>query len=168
MIFKDYYKILGLETNKVNNDEIKIAFREQAKKYHPDVNGGNSSTEERFKDINEAYRVLSNSSSKRKYDRMWNTHVGKKQVKQSYEESKRDKDSVFSDFFNMFFGAPMETNKQDETRTVKKKIPVKGENVETEINVDIEDAYFGTEKKISLRTVNRKNENLFCKNSIRY
>lgn len=38
MIFKDYYKILGLETNKVNEDEIRIAFREQAKKYHPDVN----------------------------------------------------------------------------------------------------------------------------------
>ena len=47
-----------------------------------------------------------------------------------------------------------------------KKVPVKGDNVETEINVGIEDAYFGTEKKISLRTVNRKNENLFCKNTI--
>ena len=41
MIFKDYYKILGLENNRVNSDEIKIAFREQAKKYHPDVNTGN-------------------------------------------------------------------------------------------------------------------------------
>ncbi len=155
MIFKDYYKILGLETNKVNRDQIKIAFREQAKKYHPDVNAENSSAEERFKDINEAYRVLSNTTSKRKYDRMWNTHVGKKQVKQAYEESKRDKDSVFSDFFNMFFGTPVETDKV-ETKNSKKKVPIKGENVETEINVEIEDAYFGTEKKISLRTVNGK------------
>lgn len=154
MIFKDYYKILGLETNKVTADEIKIAFREQAKKYHPDVNGGNSKTEERFKDINEAYRVLASSSTKRKYDRMWNTHVGKKQAKQSYEESKREKDSLFSDFFNMFFGAPAEV--KEEKEKPKKKIPVKGENVETEINVGIEDAYFGTEKKISLRTVNGK------------
>lgn len=154
MIFKDYYKILGLETNKVTADEIKIAFREQAKKYHPDVNGGNSKTEERFKDINEAYRVLANSSTKRKYDRMWNTHVGKKQAKQSYEESKREKDSLFSDFFNMFFGVPAEA--KEEREKPKKKIPVKGENVETEINVGIEDAYFGTEKKISLRTVNGK------------
>ena len=155
MIFKDYYKILGLETNKVNRDQIKIAFREQAKKYHPDVNVENSLAEERFKDINEAYRVLSNTTSKRKYDRMWNTHVGKKQAKQSYEESKRDKDSVFSDFFNMFFGTPVETDKV-QTKNSKKKVPVKGENVETEINVEIEDAYFGTEKKISLRTVNGK------------
>ena len=155
MIFKDYYKILGLETNKVNSDQIKTAFREQAKKYHPDVNGGNIKTEERFKDINEAYRVLSNPSSKRKYDRMWNTHVGKKQAKQEYEESKRDRDSVFSDFFNMFFGAP--TNQTEKINTeVKKKNPIKGENVETEINVGIEDAYYGTEKKISLRTVNGK------------
>lgn len=154
MIFKDYYKILGLETNKVTADEIKIAFREQAKKYHPDVNGGNSKTEERFKDINEAYRVLATSSTKRKYDRMWNTHVGKKQAKQSYEESKREKDSLFSDFFNMFFGTPAEV--KEEKEKPKKKIPVKGENVETEINVGIEDAYFGTEKKISLRTVNGK------------
>ena len=155
MIFKDYYKILGLETNKVNLNQIKIAFREQAKKYHPDVNGGNIKTEERFKDINEAYRVLSNPSSKRKYDRMWNTHVGKKQAKQDYEESNRSKDSVFSDFFNMFFGTP--TNQAEEINTkVKKKHPIKGENIETEINVGIEDAYYGTEKKISLRTVDGK------------
>ena len=166
MIFKDYYKILGLDNNKENSSEIKIAFREQAKKYHPDVNTGNDMYEERFKDINEAYRVLSNSSSKRKYDRMWNNHVGKKQAKQVYEESKRSKDSVFSDFFNMFFGTPLEAS-ETETKKVKKKIPIKGENIETEINVGIEDAYFGTEKKISLRTVNRKNENIFSKNSIR-
>ncbi len=155
MIFKDYYKILGLETSKVSSDEIKIAFREQAKKYHPDVNAENASSEERFKDINEAYRVLSNSSSKRKYDRMWNTHVGKKQAKQAYEESKRSRDSVFSDFFNMFFGTSIESN-NTEIKSTKNKVPIKGENVETEINVGIEDAYFGTEKKISLRTVEGK------------
>ena len=152
MIFKDYYKILGLETNKVNEEQIKIAFREQAKKYHPDVNNGKASSEERFKDINEAYKILSNTSSKRKYDRMWNHHVGKKQANRGYEESRRDKESVVSDFFNMFFGAPLENNKE-EIKAIKKKVPIKGENVETEINVGIEDAYFGTEKKISLRTV---------------
>ena len=165
MIFKDYYKILGLETNKVSAQEIKIAFREQAKKYHPDVNA-EYNTEERFKDINEAYRVLSSSGSKRKYDRMWNTHVARKQAKQAYEESKRGKDSLFSDFFNMFFGAPAENNIEATNKT-KKKLAIKGENIDTEINVGIEDAYFGTEKKISLRTVNRKNENIFSKNSIR-
>ncbi len=153
MIFKDYYKILGLDTNKVNAEEIKNAFREQAKKYHPDVNGGDEKTEERFKDINEAYRVLSSANSRRKYDRMWNTHIGKKKDKKAYEESKRDKDSLFSDFFNMFFGAPTEI-KEEKTKQ-KKKPAIKGDNIETEINVGIEDAYYGTEKKISLRTVSR-------------
>ena len=61
MIFKDYYKILGLNTNKVTPEEIKVAYREQAKKYQPDVNIGNSNAEERFKDINEAYKVLSDN-----------------------------------------------------------------------------------------------------------
>jgi len=77
MIFKDYYKILGFETNRVSIDEIKIGFREQAKKYHPDLNEGASNAEERFKDINEAYRILSNPSNKRKYDRSWNANIGK-------------------------------------------------------------------------------------------
>lgn len=115
MIFKDYYKILGLDNNKVTPEKIKIAFREQAKKYHPDLNGGDTRTEERFKDINEAYRVLSTGSTKRRYDRMWNTHVGKKQIKQDYEESTRSKDSVFSEFFNMF----LEQIKKKKSQRVK-------------------------------------------------
>ena len=86
MIFKDYYKILGLENSRVTVPEIKSAYREQAKIYHPDVNAQNSFSEERFKDINEAYRILSNSSSRRKYDRMWNNYVTKKAIK--YEENK--------------------------------------------------------------------------------
>ena len=75
MIFKDYYKILELETSKVNIDKIKSAYREQAKKYHPDVNIGDKAIEERFKDINEAYKVLSNTTARRKYDIMWNRYV---------------------------------------------------------------------------------------------
>lgn len=153
MIFKDYYKILGLSTNKVSNEQIRASFREQAKKYHPDVNDGHA-TEERFKDINEAYRVLSNATDKRKYDRMWNTHISKKQNKEKYEESKRSKDSLSSDFFNMFFGTPEKIHNNEEIKT-NKKVPIKGDNVETEINISIEEAFYGLEKKISLRTVNR-------------
>ena len=148
MIFKDYYKILNLDTNKVTESQIKIAFREQAKKYHPDINHQSHQSEERFKDINEAYKVLSNSSSKRKYDRMWNSKVGRKKQKEKYEESRREKGSAFSEFFNMFFGE-IEHNIIKEN----KNVPIKGENIETEINVKLEDAYYGLEKKISLRTV---------------
>ena len=159
MIFKDYYKILNLDTNKVTENQIKIAFREQAKKYHPDINKQSVYSEERFKDINEAYRVLSNSSTKRKYDRMWNSKVGRKKQKAQFEESKREKGSAFSEFFNMFFGET--TTKTPEKEN--KNVPVKGENIETEITVKLEDAYYGLEKKLSLRTVKGQMKTLSVK-----
>ena len=81
MIFKDYYKILGLESNKVSLDEIKIAYREKAKKFHPDINVGNSEAEVIFKDINEAYRTLSDSNQRRKYDFKWNKYIGSRKKK---------------------------------------------------------------------------------------
>ena len=109
MIFKDYYKILDLEDNKATPEEIKTAYREQAKKFHPDINTENNFSEERFKDINEAYKVLSNPTSKRKYDRMWNSNVGRKR---KFEESKREEGSIFSNFFNMFFGEKLDSNKK--------------------------------------------------------
>lgn len=163
MIFKDYYKILGLENSRVSVSEIKSAYREQAKLYHPDVNAEDSFSEERFKDINEAYRVLSNSSSKRKYDRMWNSHVAKKNIK--YEESKRGTGSAFSDFFNIFFGDIKEEkiNENIEQKRKKRKVPVKGENIETEMDVSIEDAFYGVNKKISLRTIDGKMKNFDVK-----
>ena len=157
MVFKDYYKILGFDTNKVTIQDIKIAFREQAKKYHPDVNKSTDTAEERFKDINEAYKILTGSNTRRKYDRMWNSYVGRKNRKIQYEESKRNTGSPFSEFFNMFFGTAL----QKEIVKENKKLPIKGENIETEVNVKLEDAYFGLEKKISLRTVKRKNENIY-------
>lgn len=153
MIFKDYYKILGLETNRVTMSQIKVAYREQAKKYHPDVNISSKKNEEIFKDVNEAYRVLSNQSSKRKYDRMWNHHVGRAKKNMSYEESKRSKGSVFSDFFKMFFGAELDN---EEEVVQDKKMSRRGENIETEINISIEDAFRGKEQTIGLRTVEGK------------
>ena len=58
MVFKNYYKILDLETSHVSIDEIKQAYRQAAKKYHPDLNVGDKLAEERIKDINEAYKVF--------------------------------------------------------------------------------------------------------------
>ena len=148
MIFKDYYKILDLTTNKVTPQEIKMAFREQAKKYHPDMNNQSAQYEERFKDINEAYRVLSDNSTKRKYDRTWNAKVGRKKKKIESEATNREKGSAVTEFFNIFFG---EADAKKEN--VDKHAPMKGENIETEINVKLEDAYYGAEKRVSFRTV---------------
>lgn len=151
MVFKDYYKILGLENNKATTNEIKIAYREQAKKYHPDINSESNFSEERFKDINEAYKVLSDPASRRRYDRSWNSNIGKKQRKQ---ESKREEGSIFSNFINMFLGEKI-SEKKDISKK-KEKTALKGENIETEIDVSIEEAFYGQDKKISLRAQNGK------------
>ena len=159
MIFKDYYKILGLESNKATPEEIKAAYREQAKKYHPDINSENNFSEERFKDINEAYKVLSNPTTKRKYDRMWNSNIGKKK---KFEESKREEGSIFSNFFNMFFGEQLQSKEEKKSKK-KEKLPIKGENIDTEIDVSIEAAYYGQDKKISLRAQDGKMKNFTIK-----
>ena len=152
MVFKDYYKILGLESNKVTPGEIKSAYREQAKKYHPDINSESNFSEERFKDINEAYKVLSTPVTKRKYDRMWNLNVGRKK---KFEESKREEGSIFSNFFNMFFGEQI-NKKEQKVSKKKQKVARKGDNIDTEIDVSIEEAFYGQDKKISLRAQNGK------------
>lgn len=140
MKYKDYYKLLGLETSRVSIEEIKSAYRMSAKKYHPDVNVGDKLAEERIKDINEAYRILSVPASKRKYDRVWNSRNNVK----NYQKVKG------KNIFNMFLGDIPDT----QTENVKHvKNPIKGENIETEIKVSLEDAFYGLEKKISLRTV---------------
>ena len=145
MIFKDYYKILGLETSRVSIDEIKVAYRNAAKKYHPDVNVGDNLAEERIKDINEAYRILSTPSSKRKYDRIWNSHnLVNKQF------NMKGKDSIVK----MFFGNIKQN--YEEKSEKRKKEPLRGENVETEISTTIYEAFNGVDKKISLRTVDGK------------
>ena len=151
MKFKDYYKILGLETSKVTNHEIKVAYRDAAKKYHPDLNVGDRIAEEKIKDINEAYKILSNAATKKKYDRMWNSSVGRKKKKEENEKNKVD--IKFSDFWIMFFGATKEGKK---VKKESKKIPVKGENVETKIDLSIEETFYGCEKKISLKATNGK------------
>ncbi|MBQ9658590.1 MAG: J domain-containing protein [Clostridia bacterium] len=144
MKFKDYYKILDIETSRVTIDEIKSAYRAAAKKYHPDLNVGDKLAEERIKDINEAYKILSNPSTKRKYDRTWNSN--RSRTRQAAERQKRSSGNVFNEFFNMFFGNIKEVSRKET------KEPIKGENVETEINISIEDGFYGKSKKISLRT----------------
>lgn len=143
MKYKDYYKLLGLETSRVSIEEIKSAYRTAAKKYHPDLNVGDSLAEERIKDINEAYRTLSVPSSKRKYDRIWNSRNNVK----NYQKIKG------KNIFNMFLG-DVKNSEKENTKNIKN--PIKGENIETEIKVSLEDAFYGLGKKISLRTVEGK------------
>ena len=153
MRFKDYYKILELENSKVTAEQIKNAYRKQAKKYHPDVNVGNKVAEEKIKDVNEAYRILSNPITKKKYDRTWNYNIGyrRKKTKTSGE--------IAGEFFGMFFG-----NSDIKEELAQSKIPaVKGENIETEINITIEDGFYGAEKTIGLKDLEGKIKNITIK-----
>lgn len=154
MIFKDYYKILGLESPKATIDEIKTAYREQAKKYHPDVNVGSKSAEERFKDINEAYKTLTNQTTKRKYDRMWNSHIGRRKNK---AKKNKEQKTTRQELLSILFGLNNKNKEQDIEKTTKKqKTPEQGENVETEIQISVIEGFFGLTKSISLRTVEGK------------
>ena len=81
MEYKDYYKILGVD-RKASADDIKKTFRKLAMKYHPDRNRGNKEAEEKFKEINEAYEVLSDPKKRARYDQLgdsysqWQEHGG--------------------------------------------------------------------------------------------
>lgn len=154
MVYKNYYKILGLETNHVSIDEIKNAYRQAAKKYHPDLNVGDNFAEERIKDINEAYKTLSVPSSKRKYDRIWNSRFAKGEKAFSGKGKK-------GTIINMFIGNVNNSTEVEEK--ISKKSPVKGENVETEISTTIEEAFYGSEKKICLRRQDGKIKTLSVK-----
>ena len=148
MKYKDYYKILDLDTSRVTIDEVKTAYRAAAKKYHPDLNVGDSLAEERIKDINEAYRILSVPSTKKKYDRIWNSRNNAK----NYQNFKG------KNIFSMFLGNVDMSENKDVTKS-----PKRGEDVETEISVSIDDAFYGQDKRISLKTVEGKTKNFSVK-----
>lgn len=152
MVFKDYYKILELKTNKVSSEELKNAYRLAVKKNHPDLNIKDQLAEEKIKDINEAYKILSNVGTKRKYDRIWTRNNVKKEQTQFKENNKRS-NSVFGEFFNIFFG---KVEKEENTSKNTVKNPIKGENIETSIDVELDEIFYGVDKKISLRTIDGK------------
>lgn len=151
MSFKDYYKILGLESNKVTINEIKVAYREQAKRYHPDINSGDSFSEDKFKEINEAYKVLSDVKSKRKYDRSWYIYTERKKrlENKTVEEKKSFKEKLLS----ILFGINTTVKKK---KAEIQKVPIKGEDIETEVEITVLEAFNGTKKRLKLLTVDGK------------
>src|SRR5215470_1037010 len=110
MEFRDYYKTLGVERN-ASEAQIKSAYRKLARKYHPDVNPNNKDAEQRFKEINEAYQVLSDAEKRKKYDELgadWERGATEDEVFRRYAQAGGPEfgggAGGFSDFFERFFG----------------------------------------------------------------
>ena len=152
MSFKDYYSILGLNSNKVTLDEIKLAYREKAKKYHPDINAGDNSSEDKFKEINEAYRVLSDSKARKRYDRSWFIYTERKKRLQNKE--REVKKSFKEKLIDILFGMNLPKKETEK----KANEPIIGENIETEVEVNILEAFNGASKKLKLLAVDGKNK----------
>ena len=148
MKYKNYYKILDLKDAKVSDEEIKLAYRKLAKKYHPDINGGNEEIAEKFKEVNEAYHVLGDVESRKKYDRLYFAY----KFKDGFSAKDRiNTENGFNDMVTMLFGKKQEKPKV-KTNLDKNSYPIIGEDMESEIEISLEEAFFGSEKKIAFKT----------------
>ena len=156
MKYKNYYKILELKSDRVSDEEIKNAYRRLAKKYHPDINPGDEVASEKFKLVNEAYQVLGNEVSKKKYDRIHNIYRVKDTIEDTKEKINFD---GMSDMIGMVFGKKEQSNFENKN----KSIPITGEDLESKIDITLEEAFIGTEKKLAFRTVTGDIKNISVK-----
>ena len=158
---RDYYEVLGVSRS-ASEDEIKKAYRKLAKKYHPDLNPGNAEAEQKFKEVNEAYEVLSDSNKKARYDQF-----GFAGVDPNYGAGAGGGGGFggFTDFdfgdlgdiFGSFFGGGFGGNSRS-----SRSGPQRGESIRVGVTVSFEEAAFGCEKEV---TVDRVDQCPTCKGS---
>ncbi|GBD97507.1 MAG TPA: molecular chaperone DnaJ [Nitrospirae bacterium] len=135
----DYYEILGVKKS-ASTDEIKKAYRRLARKYHPDLNPGDKAAEKKFKEINEAYEVLSDSKKRAEYDRFGKTDFegapGFEGFKtQDFGFGPGGVEDMFSDLFGRF--------RHEEA-------PLRGADISTRLDISLEEAYKGVTKQMTL------------------
>ena len=136
----DPYSVLGVPRN-ASDDEIKKAFRKMSKKYHPDLNPNNKEAEKKFKEVNEAYQVLSDPEKKSKYDQFG--HAGVDPNFGAGGGGFNGGGFDFGDIFGDFFGGGTASS------SGRRRGPAKGQNVVSEIEISFEDAAFGCEREIT-------------------
>ena len=178
MEFKDYYQTLGVAKT-ATEKEIKAAFRKLARKLHPDVNPGDAAAEARFKEVNEAYEVLGDPATRKKYDELganWRLYEqagaggrppggqgpaggsGYRTMTPEEMEELFGGENPFSDFFTTFFGGDVFGGggraggpRTHGPRTHGRARRRPGRDVENEIVLPLEEAYHGSTKRLSLR-----------------
>ena len=135
---KDYYTILGVGKNDTD-DTIKKAYRKLSKKFHPDINQSNPHAEDQFKEVAEAYEVLSDKEKKYNYDRYGSSDG-------INNHSSGNSNFNMDDIFNNFFGGNNPFNNRQNRKGINK-----GSNIKINIKITLEEVLVGVEKKIKYR-----------------
>ena len=151
---RDYYEVLGVPRD-AGDDEIKKAFWKLAKQYHPDVNPDDKDAEEKFKEANEAYEILSDADKRAKYDQFGHAGVDPSAYDGFGGGSYNiNLDDLFSTLFGSFggFGG---FGGFGTTQTRRRTGPTRGANLRYRMNLDFVEAAFGVEREISIRKADR-------------
>ncbi|MBU5472528.1 molecular chaperone DnaJ [Roseburia sp. MSJ-14] len=140
---RDYYEVLGVDKN-ADEATIKKAYRQLAKKYHPDMNPGDAEAEKKFKEASEAYAVLSDPEKKRQYDQFGHAAFdgGMGGGAGGFDFSGMDMGDIFGDIFGDFFGGGRRRSADNGPR--------KGANLRAVVRISFEEAAFGCEKEIEI------------------
>lgn len=137
---RDYYEILNVDKN-ASDDEIKRAYRTMAKKYHPDLNPNNSEAEQTFKEVSNAYEILSDPSKRANYDRYGHAGVNSGAAGGAGFGGFGD---IFEDIFDIFGGGFSGSSS-------RRTGPVRGSDLRYNLNLEFKEAIFGVEKEIKIR-----------------
>ncbi|HEX3011693.1 MAG TPA: molecular chaperone DnaJ [Syntrophomonadaceae bacterium] len=141
---RDYYEVLGVSKN-ASADEVKKAYRQMARKYHPDVNKDDPNANDKFKEINDAYEVLSDPQKKEAYDRFGHDAFDQTRNAGAGGFGFEDFGGGFGDIFDIFFGGGGGRNRRTG--------PQRGADREMRMEINFEDAVFGMEKDIEIPRV---------------
>lgn len=142
---RDYYEVLGVDKS-ADDQTIKKAYRKLAKQYHPDMNPGNQEAEVKFKEINEAYGVLSDSEKKARYDQYGHAGVDPNMnMGGGYGDFSGFGGFDFGDIFGSFFGGGQGASRRN--------MPQRGEDLRVHVTISFEEAAFGCKKEITYNRV---------------